>query len=69
LTTSSHLSQAIESLEEATIHFSDAVRAGEFMHYHVKILERLDLLKRGAANVRTQLKEVNVDTGQEELFA
>jgi len=67
VTTFSHLDLAVSALEEATIHFADAVRTGEFMSYHVKHLERLDLLKRGTANLRKQLLEAAVETGQEEL--
>lgn len=67
MTTSSHLELAIKSLEEATIHFSDAVRAGEFMNYHAYYLDRLDLLKRAAANLRTKMQTETIETGQEEL--
>jgi hypothetical protein len=67
MTTSSHLELAIQSLEEATIHFSDAVRAGEFMNYHAYYLDRLDLLKRATANLTTKMREEATESAQEEL--
>jgi hypothetical protein len=69
MTTFSHLDQAVEALEEATLHFADAVRAGEFMHYHVWYLERLDLLKRATSNLRSKMREAGVEDQQERLFA
>lgn len=66
-TTFSHLDQAVEALEEATLHFADAVRSGEFTHYHGWYLDRLDLLRRATANLRKKLKDSGAEIEQEEL--
>lgn len=67
MTTFSHLDRAVESLEEATLHFADAVRMGEFSDYHVWYLERLDLLKRATANLTGKMRQAGTETGQQEL--
>jgi hypothetical protein len=67
MTTFSHLDQAVEALEEATLHFADAVKSGEFAHYHVWYLDRLDLLKRATANLRSKMQEAGAEDQQEEL--
>lgn len=65
MTTLYHLARALESLDEATLHFADAVRVGEFVSHHVWYLDRLDLLKRATANLREKMADKNNASGQE----
>lgn len=69
MTSFQHIDQAVDALETAIISYSNARRIAEFNSWPQKHIERLDLLKRATAKVRSEMICEMPDNGQQELFA
>lgn len=67
LTTSTHLDLALEYADILLIELIEAKRSGEFFGYPTWHLQRIDLIKRAAAQLRRRIAEDAADNGQEEL--
>lgn len=67
LSTFQAVDAAIDDLERAVLHYADARSMDDFPTWPAPIRDRLDLLRRAAANLRAEMIREMSNSRQEEL--